>query len=112
MIAPARRTRHPRVCWAYGLTGIVSSGLIPLATGHHVLYPERIPEDDHHDGHEARDDDGQRRSLRELGASEEVHHQVRDQAALGSTDQGRSQELTQDRDEHEDAGGDDPGPDL
>ena len=47
-----------------------------------------------------------------LGAAEEVDDQVRDQRALRPTDQRRRQELAQDRDEDEDAGGDDPRPDL
>ena len=50
----------------YGLTGIVSSALIPLATGHHVLDPQGSPEDDEHDRHERRDDDRQRGSLGDL----------------------------------------------
>src|SRR5579862_751798 len=111
-IAPVSTISDQRVCRAKRLTGIVSSGLVPLATGDHVLHPERLPEHDHDRGHEGGDDDRQGGALRELVIAQEVQDEVRDQAALGAANQGRRQELTQDRDEHEDAGGDDPRPDL
>src|SRR5206468_1814097 len=82
-----------------GLTGIVSRALARLATGHHVLDPERPPEHDEQDRHEDGDDDGQGRTLRELALPGEVHDQVRDQAPRRAADERRCQELAQDRDE-------------
>ena len=48
----AQSHRVQRVGRAYGLTGIVSSGSTRLATSHHVLDLQVLPEDDEQHRHE------------------------------------------------------------
>src|SRR5258705_545284 len=93
MIAPVRIASRLRVRRACRLTGIRSIGSIRSATSDDILDAQIAPEDHQEDRHEDRDDDRERGALRVLRAAEEVHDEVRDQAARGATDERRGEEL-------------------
>ena len=96
----------------YGLTGIVSSGSTRLATDDHVLDAQVPAEHDQQDRDERRDQEPDRRALGDQGVLEEVREQVGDQEPLRAAHHRWCQELSQDRDEDEDAGSDQAGSDL